>query len=198
MTLYLNGQYQKAEDAKISVLDRGFIFGDGVYEVWRFVEGTLFEHERHERRLKNGLRTLEIDLPDREVEELANVAERLIRENGLSRGEGTFYVEVTRGVAPRTHAFPPKGTRPTVFGMVSRFEVPHALREKGAKAITEQDVRWLRCDVKTVCEGECASMAAFLLATGTPGKRFAMPNSSRRQCREAPRSRVHRARRRRQ
>lgn len=150
MTVYLNGQYLKAEDAKIPVLDRGFIFGDGVYEVWRFVDGTLFEHERHERRLKNGLKSIEIDVPDRDVEELADVAERLIKENGLSRGEGTFYVEVTRGAAPRTHAFPPRGTRPTIFGMVSKFQVPEALREAGAKAITQPDVRWLRCDVKTI------------------------------------------------
>lgn len=150
MTVYLSGQYLKAEDAKVPVLDRGFIFGDGVYEVWRFVEGNLYEHERHERRLRNGLRALEIDVPDREVEALADVAERLMRENELERGEGTFYVEITRGVAPRTHAFPPRGTRPTILGMVSKFEVPTALREAGAKAITQPDVRWLRCDVKTI------------------------------------------------
>ena len=150
MTVYLNGQYLKAEDAKVSVLDRGFIFGDGVYEVWRFVDGSLFEHERHERRLKSGLKSIEIDVPDRDVEELADVAERLIKENDLSRGEGTFYVEITRGAATRTHAFPPKGTRPAIFGMVSKFQVPDALREAGAKAITEPDVRWLRCDVKTI------------------------------------------------
>ena len=150
MTVYLNGQFMNAEDAKISVLDRGFIFGDGVYEVWRVVDGKLFEHARHERRLKKGLKTIEIALADREVEALHGVAERLLRENDLTRGEGTFYVEVTRGAAPRTHAYPPKGTAPTVFGMVSRFEVPHALREAGAKAVTERDVRWLRCDVKTV------------------------------------------------
>lgn len=150
MTVYLNGKYLNAEDATISVLDRGFIFGDGVYEVWRVVEGTLFEHARHERRLKNGLRTIEIPVPDRDVEALRGVAERLLKENDLTRGEGTFYVEITRGAAPRTHAYPPKGTAPTIFGMVSRFEVPHALREAGAKAVTERDVRWLRCDVKTV------------------------------------------------
>ena len=150
MTVYLNGQFMNAEDAKIPVLDRGFIFGDGVYEVWRVVDGKLFEHARHERRLKKGLKTIEIAMADREVEALHGVAERLLRENDLTRGEGTFYVEVTRGAAPRTHAYPPKGTAPTVFGMVSRFEVPHALREAGAKAVTERDVRWLRCDVKTV------------------------------------------------
>jgi D-alanine transaminase len=150
MTVYLNGQFMKAEDARISVLDRGFIFGDGVYEVWRVVEGKLFEHARHERRLKHGLAAIQIQLDAREVEALADVAQRLLRENDLTGGEGTFYVEITRGAAPRTHAFPPAGTRPTIFGMVARFEVPHALRATGAKAITAPDVRWLRCDVKTV------------------------------------------------
>jgi D-alanine transaminase len=150
MIVYLNGQYQKAEDAKISVLDRGFIFGDGVYEVWRVVEGKLFEHQRHDRRLRRGLTAIEISVPDKEIDSLADVAKRLLSENDLLQGEGTFYLEITRGAAPRTHAYPPPGTKPTIFAMVSRFEVPVALRASGAKAITEPDVRWLRCDVKTV------------------------------------------------
>lgn len=150
MTVYLNGQYQKAEDAKLSVLDRGFIFGDGVYEVWRVVDGNLFEDRRHNKRLKSGLKTVEISVPDADVDALAGVAQRLLKENDLTTGEGTFYVEITRGAAPRTHAYPPAGTKPTIFAMVSRFEVPHAMREAGAKCITENDVRWLRCDVKTV------------------------------------------------
>jgi D-alanine transaminase len=150
MTVYLNGQFLKAEDAKLSVLDRGFIFGDGVYEVWRVVDGKLFEDRRHNKRLKSGLRTVEISLPDSEVDALGGVAERLLKENDLTSGEGTFYVEITRGAAPRTHAYPPAGTKPTILAMVSRFEVPHAMRETGAKCITENDVRWLRCNVKTV------------------------------------------------
>jgi len=150
MIVYLNGEYRKAEDAKISVLDRGFIFGDGVYEVWRVIEGKLFEHARHDRRLKRGLKALEIAFADTDVEALAGVALRLLKDNDLLHGEGTFYVEITRGAAPRTHAFPPAGTKPTVLAMVSKFEVPHALREAGAKGITDADVRWLRCDVKTV------------------------------------------------
>ena len=150
MTVYLNGQYLNAEDAKLSVLDRGFIFGDGVYEVWRVVEGKLFEDRRHNRRLKTGLKTIDIAVSDKDVDALSGVADRLLRENGLTSGEGTFYVEITRGAAPRTHAYPPAGTKPTILAMVSKFEVPHALREAGAKCITENDVRWLRCDVKTV------------------------------------------------
>jgi D-alanine transaminase len=150
MIVYLNGEYRPAEDAKISVLDRGFIFGDGVYEVWRVVDGKLFEHARHDRRLKRGLKTIEITFPDKDVEALAGVAQRLLKDNNLTSGEGTFYVEITRGAAPRTHAYPPAGTKPTVLAMVSKFEVPHAMREAGAKCITDADVRWLRCDVKTV------------------------------------------------
>ncbi len=150
MIVYLNGEFLPAESAKISVLDRGFIFGDGVYEVWRVVEGKLFEHARHDRRLKRGLKTIEIAFPDKDVEALAGVAQRLLKDNNLTSGEGTFYVEITRGAAPRTHAYPPAGTKPTVLAMVSKFEVPHAMREAGAKCITDIDVRWLRCDVKTV------------------------------------------------
>lgn len=150
MTVYLNGQYLPTDEAKISVLDRGFIFGDGVYEVWRLIEGKLFEHERHDRRLRRGLKTIEIAVPDKELEALPGVAERLIRENDLSQGEGTFYLEITRGVAPRAHAYPPPTTKATIFAMVSPFVVPHPIRASGAKAITQSDVRWLRCDVKTI------------------------------------------------
>ena len=150
MTVYLNGEFLPVEHARLSVLDRGFIFGDGVYEVWRVVDGHLFEHQRHHRRLRSGLRALEITVPEAEIDALEAVAHRLLRENDLTKGEGTFYVEITRGAAPRTHAFPAAGTRPTVFGMVSRFEVPHAARSAGAKAITQPDTRWLHCDIKTV------------------------------------------------
>ena len=149
-TVYLNGQFLPVEQAKLSVLDRGFIFGDGIYEVWRVVDGRLFEHARHDRRMRNGLKAIEIDVPAKELEALSGVADRLLRENDLLSGEGTFYLEITRGAAPRTHAYPPAGTPPTILAMVSRFEVPHALRAAGATAITVPDVRWMRCDIKTV------------------------------------------------
>ena len=150
MKVYLNGAFLPEADAKISVLDRGLMFGDGVYEVWRIVDGKLFENSRHNRRLKSGLKTLEIAVADKDVDALEGVADVLVRENGLTSGEGTFYVEITRGAAPRTHAFPPAGTKPTILGMVSKFEVPHAMREAGTKCITVEDTRWLHCDVKTV------------------------------------------------
>jgi D-alanine transaminase len=148
---YLNGQYLPRSAATIPVEDRGFIFGDGVYEVWRAVNGRLFETDRHLARLAYGLHELRIAEPDiirRNV--LDEVAERLLAESGLLEGEATLYVEVTRGVAPRTHAFPPAGTRPTVFAMANRFAPPNDLRLRGASAITTPDIRWLRCDVKTI------------------------------------------------
>jgi D-alanine transaminase len=148
---YLNGQYLPRSSATIPVEDRGFIFGDGVYEVWRAVNGRLFETDRHLARLAFGLRELRMATPDiarRDV--LEAVADRIFTESGLLDGEATLYLEVTRGVAPRTHQFPPVGTAPTVFAMANRFNPPNDVRSRGASAITAPDIRWLRCDIKTI------------------------------------------------
>jgi D-alanine transaminase len=148
---YLNGQYLPRSAATIPVEDRGFIFGDGVYEVWRAVNGRLFETDRHLARLAFGLRELRINAPDivrRDV--LDEVADHLFTDSGLLDGEATLYVEVTRGVAPRTHQFPAVGTKPTVFTTANRFLPPNDVRARGASAITVPDVRWLRCDIKTI------------------------------------------------
>jgi D-alanine transaminase len=151
MLVYLNGQFMRDEAATISVLDRGFIFGDGVYEVWRVVRGRLFESDRHLRRLQHGLSELRITPPPlANADELARIAKRLLGENQLEQGEATLYVEITRGAAPRAHAFPPAATAPTVFAMAKPLTLPHDVRATGAKAITAPDVRWLRCDIKTV------------------------------------------------
>src|SRR5215208_3081349 len=100
-TVYLNGRFGPKAEATISVEDRGFIFGDGVYEVWRVVNGRLFEHERHLARLTSGLRELRITVPDVvQSDAMVEVAEHLLRESKLTNGEATFYVEITRGAAP--------------------------------------------------------------------------------------------------
>jgi D-alanine transaminase len=151
MIIYLNGSYIPSERAQLSALDRGFVFGDGVYEVWRVVNGRLFEAERHRERLERGLRELRIGPPDgADADGLRAIADRLLRENGLVEGHATFYVQVTRGVAPRTHHFPPTGTRPTIFAYAAPLKANHQDRRNGARAITQPDVRWLRCDIKTV------------------------------------------------
>jgi D-alanine transaminase len=151
MLVYLDGSYVPSEEARLSVLDRGFVFGDGVYEVWRAVNGRLFEAERHQERLERGLRELRIGRPDgADAEGLRTVADRLLRENGLLDGHATFYVQVTRGAASRTHQFPPAGTRPTVFAYTAPLKSLDEERRTGARAITQPDVRWLRCNIKTI------------------------------------------------
>jgi D-alanine transaminase len=151
MLIYLNGAFLPKAEARISIEDRGFIFGDGVYEVWRCIRGHPFEPKPHQARLERGLRELEIAIPDDvRASQLWDIADRLLAENDLMSGEATVYVEVTRGTAPRTHYFPPAGTPPTVYIAAARFVPPEALRRSGAAAITQPDTRWLRCDLKTI------------------------------------------------
>jgi D-alanine transaminase len=151
MLIYLNGSFLPKADARVSIDDRGFIFGDGVYEVWRLIRGHPFEAEQHQARLERGLRELEITLPEHAgADRLWAIADRLLAANGLTAGEATLYVEITRGAAPRTHYFPPAGTKPTLYISAARFSPPEALRVSGAAAITLPDIRWLRCDLKTI------------------------------------------------
>lgn len=149
-TVYLNGEFVARDRATISVDDRGFIFGDGIYEVVRVIDGRIFEWDAHAARMARGLQGLRIAVDAPAVGALKGVCERLITENGLADGEATVYMQISRGAAPRTHHFPPAATRPTVYAAASRFVVPRAHRETGVKAITVADVRWLRCDLKTV------------------------------------------------
>jgi len=151
MLVYLNGQFLDKSKANLSVEDRGFVFGDGVYEVWRVVQGSLFESDRHFDRLQRGLRELRIAPPaETTLERLEEIGARLLRDNDLLDGDATLYLEITRGAAPRTHHFPPAGTTPTVYATVKRFVPPEDLRASGVRAITVPDIRWLRCDIKTV------------------------------------------------
>jgi D-alanine transaminase len=148
---YLNGEFVPRSSATLSVDDRGFVFGDGVYEVWRVIAGQPFELDAHLARLQFGLGELRIAPPDIvERDVFASVAKRLLAAASLETGEATIYLEITRGAAPRTHQFPIAATRPTVYAVANRFEPPEALRARGARAITTGDIRWLRCDIKTV------------------------------------------------
>jgi D-alanine transaminase len=151
MIVYLNGSFLPKEQAFVPVEDRGFVFGDGVYEVWRVVNGQIFEFDRHMARLTRGLGELRIaPPPESRPDTIREIADRLIAENGLGDGEGTLYLEITRGVAPRAHQFPPAGTPPTVFALAKPFVPPEDQRAKGVTAVTVPDIRWLRCDIKTI------------------------------------------------
>lgn len=148
MLVYLNGEYVPAEEARVSVDDRGFLFADGVYEVIRVYGGHTYELEQHLDRMSDGLRALHIDFRDMAGVEAA--ASRLLEENDV-RGAGTIYVQVTRGAAPRKHAFPDRGTRATVY-VTAKPLTPHPARywEDGVDAIILPDTRWSRCDIKSI------------------------------------------------
>lgn len=153
MLAYLNGRFLPRSAAQVSVEDRGFIFGDGVYEVWRVVNGRLFETEGHVERLASGLRELRIAAPEIvSVAGITELGERLLAESNLTSAgsEATLYVQVTRGAAPRSHQFPPATTQPTVYATVNAFNPPEKLRVAGAACITIPDIRWSRCDIKTI------------------------------------------------
>lgn len=134
----------------IPVEDRGFIFGDGIYEVVRIIKGRVFAWDGHAARLANGLAGLRISDTGAESATLKAVCERLVRDNGMTDGEATVYIQVSRGAAPRTHHFPPAGTPTTVYASASVFKPNFAMRDNGAKGITMPDIRWARCDLKTV------------------------------------------------
>ena len=150
MTVYLNGKFVPRAEAMIPVEDRGFIFGDGIYEVVRVIEGRIFAWDAHAARMANGLAGVRIDPTGADSATLRGVCERLVKENGLTTGEATVYLQVTRGAAPRTHHFPPAGTPTTVYASAAVFKPNLAMRTNGAKGITVPDIRWARCDLKTV------------------------------------------------
>jgi len=150
MIFYLNGQYVPRAAAMIPVEDRAFIFGDGIYEGVRSVNGKMFEWAAHAQRMVNGLSGLRINFNAAQVNALEAVCERVVQENGLVDGEAFVYLEVSRGAAPRTHNFPPASTPPTVFVSAQKLVVPRKMREEGAGAVTFPDMRWKRRDWKTV------------------------------------------------
>lgn len=141
-TVYLNGEYLPLADAKISVLDRGFLFGDGVYEVIPAYQGRLFRLEDHIDRLNNSLQEIRLEL-QKSVAEWQAIFQSLLD----SSKDEYIYLQITRGYAPkRDHGFPEQ-VMPTVFAMCSEIK-PFAGRVTGIKAVTLQDTRWQKCYVK--------------------------------------------------
>ena len=148
-TVYLNGRYLPKDGATISVEDRGFLLSDGIYEVTPAYRGRLFRVEQHMRRLQQGLDALRIRFDPARMPEMHT---RLITENALDTEEvAIVYLQITRGVAPRTHHFPPEGTPPTVYAFATAFHRPEKARwEQGYEAITVPDERWARVDIKSI------------------------------------------------
>ncbi len=149
--VYLNGEYLPRERAMLPIDDRGFLFGDAVYEVLRVIRGRYIEPERHIARLARGIRELELPDPAAFGLDPMAAADELLRRNALREGEAVVYAEVSRGaVVPRRHAFPLEGTRPTVLVTAAPFTPRREQCARGVAAITHPDLRWHRCDLKTV------------------------------------------------
>lgn len=149
MIVYLNGEYVDHANARVSVDDRGFLFADGVYEVCRVYDGKTFQMQPHMDRMAHGLRELRIR--DDAARQIPAIAERLLDENNLRTGDATIYIQVTRGAAPRAHAFPPAETPPTVYVIAKPFKNhPEKYWTEGVAGVTVPDTRWSRCDIKSI------------------------------------------------
>ncbi len=145
--VHLNGQNLPAEDACVPVLDRGFIFGDGVYEMIPVFGSRPFRLSEHLRRLENSLNEVRIPNPHTRAEWTALI-QGLINENG--GGDQSLYLQITRGPAARDHALPENPT-PTVFAMSNPLRPPAVeTLEQGINAITLDDIRWARCHIKAI------------------------------------------------
>ena len=146
--VYLNGEFLRMDEAKVSVLDRGFIFGDGIYEVVPVYQGNAFRMAEHLDRLDRSLAALRIAQPF-ERSGWINLIEQLLDRSNLDTC--IVYLQVTRGVAKRDHPFPSPAVTPTVFGMIAAWSPPTAAqRAQGLSAISIPDERWLHCEIKSV------------------------------------------------
>lgn len=151
MQVYLNGSFVDHNEANISVADRGFIFGDGVYEVTRIINGKPFREKEHLERLEQGLKSLKINLDNSVLEEIPEISQELLEKNNLLEGEAAIYLQITRGTAwPRTHIFPNPDVKPSIYLSASAFTPHTELHKSGVDVITLADVRWTRCNIKTV------------------------------------------------
>jgi D-alanine transaminase len=143
--VYLNGHFMPEDQALISPMDRGFAFGDAVYEVIRAYRGIPFRLDQHFARLAYSLGEMRIGAYLSPLKELPS---QLIAENGLGGGEALVYLQVSRGVAPRGHAFPPPDVKATIYGRAWTFAPPPAWSDPGLSVILVPDTRWSRCDIK--------------------------------------------------
>lgn len=147
--VYLNGNYVPLSEAGVSVLDRGFIFGDGIYEVVPIYWQRPFRMQEHLDRLDRSLAKIEITQPFTREQWQSMMVDLLAKQP--KRDQAMVYIQVTRGVAKRDHAFPNPSVKPTVFAMVAPMTPPsELLRTKGVRAVSMEDMRWLHCDIKSV------------------------------------------------
>jgi D-alanine transaminase len=146
--VYFDGRYVLKSQVMVSPDDRGFLLGDGIYEVAAAYDGRFVALDRHMERLRHSLRESRID--DSVADPLESVFTGLLERNGFGEsGKAMVYLQVTRGVAPRSHAFPKVPVRPTVYAYAAPFPAMGDLAA-GVSAITRPDLRWSRCDIKSI------------------------------------------------
>lgn len=146
-SVYLHGKFQKESEASISPFDRGYLFADGVYEVIKYYKGVPFRMNDHMERLARSLKELDIQYGD--LHQLPDIFQQLIERNGQSNDEAGVYVQITRGSHQRMHHFP-AGISPTIFAYSFPLPSDSVKLQQGIKVITMEDIRWHRCDIKSV------------------------------------------------
>lgn len=145
---YVNGRYLPQRDASVNIEDRGYQFGDGIYEVVHLYQGRFIDEDLHLSRLERSLREIELQMP-MSREALVHVLHEVARRNRVR--DGLLYMQVTRGVSRRDHAFPAKPVPPAVVVTIRRIPpYPQNVTNWQASAITQPDLRWARCDIKSV------------------------------------------------
>jgi D-alanine transaminase len=148
MISYFNDQFLPQEEISISPNDRGFVMGDGIYEVIRSYQGHLFQIDAHLKRLSYGAKAFRFNRLI--FDELKEISRQLIAKNNLNQMDATVYIQVTRGVATRSHQFPPAETPLTIYATARKFTPKVLDIEKGISAILYPDDRWARCDIKSI------------------------------------------------
>jgi D-alanine transaminase len=147
MIVYFNGQFIDKDEVRISPDDRGWLFADGIYDVVRVYNGKLFRMPEHVDRLNRSASEIGLRIPS-DIDFTA-IAEELLTQNEFA-GDSTVYIQITRGVAPRSHQFPSADTPPTVYMFARDFPVNHDQFRDGFAVLLMPDTRWARCDVKTI------------------------------------------------
>jgi D-alanine transaminase len=143
----LNHSIIKREDSKVDIEDRGYQFGDGIYEVIRVYQGQPYTLKEHLERLERSATELSLSLPY-SLEELQLKLNELIDKNKVQ--EGNIYLQVTRGVAPRLHTFPSSDVQVQLIAYTKKVERPVSQHKEGVPVILTEDIRWLRCDIKSI------------------------------------------------
>lgn len=146
-TVYLNGRFLGRDEAFISPDDRGFNFADGIYEVIKYYNGIPFRYADHMARLKRSLQEIRLDFHDHD--QLEFVFQELLEWNNLTGQDAGIYLQITRGSSPRMHRFPDQSV-PTVYACAFSFVSNTEQLKNGIRVITAEDIRWLRCDIKSV------------------------------------------------